>query len=50
VQQLEREIIERCRQDLRFTPSIDWLAPESLPRESKKSRLVEITEKPPDGG
>jgi phenylacetate-CoA ligase len=50
MQQLEREIIERCRQDLRFTPSIDWLAPESLPRESKKSRLVEITEKPPDGG
>jgi len=46
LQTLEREIIERCRQELRFGPSIQWLAPESLPRESKKSRLVEVMDKP----
>lgn len=39
---LEDEIVQRCRAELRFSPSIEWLDPESLPRESKKSRLIEI--------
>ena len=42
LKKLEAEIIERCRQDLRFTPSIEWLAPESLPRETGKARLIEV--------
>ncbi len=46
LQRLESDIIERCRQELRFGPSIQWLPPESLPRESKKSRLIEIVDKP----
>ncbi len=43
---LEQELVRRCREDLRVAPSIDWLAPETLPRESKKSRLVEISANP----
>jgi phenylacetate-CoA ligase len=39
---LEREIVDRCRRDLRLAPHIEWLAPETLPRESKKVRLVEV--------
>ena len=43
---LEQELLRRCREDLRVAPAIDWLAPETLPRESKKSRLVEIAADP----
>jgi phenylacetate-CoA ligase len=43
---LEQELVRRCREDLRVAPAIDWLAPETLPRESKKSRLVEISANP----
>jgi phenylacetate-CoA ligase len=39
---LDDELVARCRQDLRFTPSIEWLSPESLPRETKKVRLIEV--------
>jgi len=47
---LEDEIVSRCRDELRFAPAIDWLDPESLPRESKKSRLVEIEKEAGSGG
>lgn len=47
---LEDEIVRRCRDELRFAPAIDWLDPESLPRESKKSRLVEIEKEAGSGG
>ena len=39
---LEDEVRLRCRNELRFSPVITWLPPESLPRESKKIRLVEV--------
>lgn len=42
IQNLQDEIVSRCRQDLRFSPAITWLEPGSLIRESKKVRLVEI--------
>lgn len=43
---LEVEMLRRCREDLRVAPSIHWLVPQSLPRESKKVRLIEITSEP----
>jgi phenylacetate-CoA ligase len=43
---LEVDMLRRCREDLRVAPSIHWLAPESLPRETKKVRLIEITNEP----
>ncbi len=44
---LEGEIVARCRQELRFGPSIEWLPPESLARESKKIRLIEVVNEKP---
>jgi phenylacetate-CoA ligase len=46
---LDGEIVARCRQELRFGPSIEWLPPESLARESKKVRLIEILSDKPAG-
>jgi phenylacetate-CoA ligase len=43
---LDHEIVARCREELRFGPVIEWLAPETLPRASNKIRLVEIASKP----
>ena len=42
---LDGEIVARCREELRFSPTIEWLAPETLPRESNKVRLIEIDNK-----
>ncbi len=39
---LEAEIVARCRADLRIAPSLDWVAPGSLPPAGHKARLVEI--------
>lgn len=39
---IEAELRERMARELRVRPEIVWLAPEALPRESRKVRLVEI--------
>ena len=39
---LERQLIALCRERLRITPAIEWLAPGTLPRASGKASLVEI--------
>lgn len=39
---LEREFVARCRSELRVSPSIEWLAPDTLPREAHKTRYIEI--------
>lgn len=41
---IETELSERMARELRIRPEIVWLAPETLPRESRKVRLVEIEE------
>jgi len=43
---LEREMLEYFRLHLRFTPKLLWVEPGSLPRETMKSRTVQIE----DGG
>lgn len=40
--QLKQAMLARFRDELRVTPEIEWVEPESLPRESKKVQLVEI--------
>ena len=39
--QLEGELIERMRSELRVTPAITWLAPETLPRTGRKTDFFE---------
>lgn len=39
---LEAEFLRRCRDELRVSPAIEWLPPDSLPREMAKTKLVEI--------
>lgn len=41
---LEARIKAQCRTALRIAPVIDWVAPGTLPRETKKSRLVELAD------
>jgi phenylacetate-CoA ligase len=40
---LAEEIVAHCRKTLRIAPAIEWLAPGTLPRESQKTQLIEIT-------
>jgi len=44
-QRLAKELTEHIRSKLRFNPSIELVAPYSLPRESGKTSLVEIDKK-----
>ncbi|UCE30707.1 MAG: AMP-binding protein [Burkholderiales bacterium] len=39
---LESELIARFRAELRIAPAIEWLAPETLPREAHKTKYIEI--------
>ncbi len=39
---LEAEIVAQCREQLRLTPELIWLAPGTLPREAMKTKLIEI--------
>mgnify|MGYP002684367817 CR=1 FL=1 len=39
---LEQALVERFRSELRVSPAIEWLAPEALPREAHKTKLIEI--------
>lgn len=39
---LAAEIANRCRDDLRVRPEIEWVAPGALPREAKKTQLIEV--------
>ena len=40
--ELEEEILNTFRQDLRISPQLIWLEPQALPRETMKTALVEI--------
>ena len=40
---LEAAIVKHCRDQLRVTPTIRWLSPGTLPRETGKTRLVEVS-------
>jgi phenylacetate-CoA ligase len=39
---LAEEIAAHCRKTLRVAPEIEWLTPGTLPRETKKTQLIEI--------
>jgi phenylacetate-CoA ligase len=39
---LEEELMAHFRQELRIGPALDWVPPETLPREMKKTRYIEI--------
>jgi phenylacetate-CoA ligase len=41
---LEEDLMNHFRQELRIAPKLEWVAPESLPREKKKTRYIEIEE------
>ena len=41
LRQLEGELLERMRNELRVTPAITWLEPETLPRTGKKTDFFE---------
>lgn len=42
--EVEKELMERFRSELRVAPAIEWLAPETLPREAHKTKYIEIQE------
>ncbi len=44
---LEAEIVARCREQLRLTPELKWLAPGTLPRQAMKTSLIEIESREP---
>lgn len=42
---LAEEIASHCRKTLRISPAIEWLPPGTLPREAKKTSLIEVAGK-----
>mgnify|MGYP006281289925 FL=1 len=42
LESLESELMGHFRQELRIAPRLEWVPPESLPREKKKTRYIEI--------
>ncbi|MGD9125579.1 MAG: AMP-binding protein [Desulfarculaceae bacterium] len=45
-EQVEMQILDHFKQELRIAPSLIWLEPRSLPREAKKTKLVQIGGEP----
>lgn len=43
LESLAGEIVAHCRKTLRIAPAIEWLRPGTLPRESKKINLIELS-------
>jgi phenylacetate-CoA ligase len=41
---LEEQMNKAFKETVRVTPKFIWVAPESIPRETKKTRLIEIAE------
>jgi phenylacetate-CoA ligase len=41
---LEEQMLKSFKESARVTPEFIWVAPESLPRETKKTKLIEISE------
>jgi phenylacetate-CoA ligase len=39
---LEEKMTARFKEELRITPQFEWMPPETMPRETKKSKLTEI--------
>ena len=39
---LEEQMLKSFRESTRVTPEFTWVAPDSLPRETKKTKLIEI--------
>lgn len=42
LRQLEQDMTAAFREDLRIRPEIEWFSPGSLPRESGKTKLIEV--------
>jgi phenylacetate-CoA ligase len=40
---LEQQLTQAFRERLRIRPAFEWLAPGAIPRETGKTRLVEVT-------
>jgi hypothetical protein len=39
---LEQRISAHFKEELRIAPKLEWVAPETIPRETKKTRFIEI--------
>ncbi|RLB19998.1 MAG: phenylacetate--CoA ligase family protein, partial [Deltaproteobacteria bacterium] len=39
---LEQEMTRYFREEIRVTPKFQWVPPETLPREKKKTRYIEV--------
>jgi phenylacetate-coenzyme A ligase PaaK-like adenylate-forming protein len=39
---LEDQMLKAFKETVRVTPQFMWVPPESLPRESKKTKLIEV--------
>lgn len=42
IQRLEEDLMAHFRESLRVSPALEWLEPGAIPRESGKTRLIEI--------